>query len=48
LDSKIKIKEFKCCDYSLYVLSEDGKLYSCGDNEIGVLGLGHNRNVNAL
>jgi len=49
LDSKIKIKCFKCSNYaSLYVLSEDGKLYSCGYNGYGELGLGHNNNVNTL
>ena len=34
--------------FSFYVLTEEGRIYSCGSNDYGQLGLGNNNDVNTL
>jgi alpha-tubulin suppressor-like RCC1 family protein len=39
----IKIKSISCGRYHTLFLTQDGKLYACGQNKLGQLGIGRTR-----
>jgi alpha-tubulin suppressor-like RCC1 family protein len=47
-NQNLLFEKISCGNDFIFVLTTDGKVYSCGNNLNGQLGLGHNNNINSL